>query len=229
LDTSRARIFQFIESQRISPKFFLEKTGLKKGFIDRSHVNSSASDIYLSKILEVFPELSAEWLLTGKGSMLKDGVSPSSPPEATKKITKVIAKSSNKGIPMIPLDAFAGMGDTYTQGTPLDAIEERYEIPLFKGMKVDFMIQVRGSSMYPKYNSGDVVACRIIEELLFIQWNKPYVIDTISQGVILKRLKKSNDENCVICKSDNSSYDDFNLPKSDIRNIALVVGVVRLE
>jgi len=71
LDTSRGRILQFIESQGISPKIFLEKTGLKKGFIDRSHVNSSASDIYLSKILEVFPELSAYWLLTGRGSMLR--------------------------------------------------------------------------------------------------------------------------------------------------------------
>ncbi|SDE74100.1 hypothetical protein [Riemerella columbipharyngis] len=71
METARVRIIQFIENQNIKPKIFLQKTGLKKGFVDKSHINSSASDIYLSKILDSYPELSAEWLLTGKGEMLK--------------------------------------------------------------------------------------------------------------------------------------------------------------
>lgn len=82
LETSRARIIKFIESQGIESKKFLEKTGLKKGFVDKSHINSSASDNFLSKILEVYPKLSAEWLLTGKGSMLKEDTSkPINTPE----------------------------------------------------------------------------------------------------------------------------------------------------
>lgn len=134
-----------------------------------------------------------------------------------------------KSIPLLPLDAFAGTGGSDVDGVDFAQIEERYDVPLFYNIKVDFMINVRGSSMYPKYSSGDVVACRMVDDLLFVQWNKIYVLDTISQGVIMKRLKKSNIKENVICKSDNSEYDDFEVPMSDIRNIALVVGSVRLE
>lgn len=71
MDTARKRIIDFIENQSIRPKDFLSKTGLAKGFVDRSHQKSGISDIYLSKILDNYPELNAEWLVTGKGDMLK--------------------------------------------------------------------------------------------------------------------------------------------------------------
>lgn len=71
MDTARKRIIDFIENQSIRPKDFLLKTGLAKGFVDRSHQKSGITDIYLSKILDSFPELNAEWLVTGKGNMLK--------------------------------------------------------------------------------------------------------------------------------------------------------------
>ena len=162
--------------------------------------------------------IDANWLLTGEGEMLKsDNNTPA-----------VAEPQIPSGVPMLPFDAFAGIG-TDVEGVNLDTIEERYVVPLFDGMKMDFMISVRGSSMYPKYNSGDVVACRMVQELLFVQWNKVYVLDTISQGVIIKRLKKSDKEGFVICKSDNEQYEPFEIPMSDIRTIALVVGVIRLE
>ena len=163
-------------------------------------------------------DIDANWLLTGEGEMLKsDNNTPA-----------VAEPQLPSGVPMLPFDAFAGIG-TDVEGVNLDTIEERYVVPLFDGMKMDFMISVRGSSMYPKYNSGDVVACRMVQELLFVQWNKVYVLDTISQGVIIKRLKKSDKEGFVICKSDNEQYEPFEIPMSDIRTIALVVGVIRLE
>jgi hypothetical protein bfra3_16308 len=169
-------------------------------------------------IINKFVNINAEWLLTGEGEMLKsDNNTPA-----------VAEPQLPLGVPMLPFDAFAGIG-TDVEGVNLDTIEERYVVPLFNGMKMDFMISVRGSSMYPKYNSGDVVACRMVQELLFVQWNKVYVLDTISQGVIIKRLKKSDKEGFVICKSDNEQYEPFEIPMSDIRTIALVVGVIRLE
>lgn len=176
------------------------------------------SDKFLDKICSLDNNINKVWILENKGEMLKS--SNNTPAVAEPQIPS--------GIPMLPFDAFAGIG-TDVEGVNLDTIEERYVVPLFDGMKMDFMIPVRGSSMYPKYNSGDVVACRMVQELLFVQWNKVYVLDTISQGVIIKRLKKSDKEGFVICKSDNEQYEPFEIPMSDIRTIALVVGVIRLE
>ena len=45
----------------------------------------------------------------------------------------------------------------------------------------------------------------------------------------MKRLKKSTKENFLVCKSDNAEYDPYEIPKTEIRSIALVVGVIRLE
>ena len=176
------------------------------------------SDKFLDKICSLDNNINKVWILENKGEMLKS--SNNTPAVAEPQLPS--------GVPMLPFDAFAGIG-TDVEGVNLDTIEERYVVPLFDGMKMDFMISVRGSSMYPKYNSGDVVACRMVQELLFVQWNKVYVLDTISQGVIIKRLKKSDKEGFVICKSDNEQYEPFEIPMSDIRTIALVVGVIRLE
>ena len=173
---------------------------------------------FIDKLCSIDENINKVWVHTGKGEMLvKDN-------EA-----KMEGGFEKKGIPMLPFDAFAGIGDDTISGVDFDTIEERYVIPLFDGIKIDFMIPVRGSSMYPKYSSGDVVACRLVEELLFVQWNKVYVIDTISQGVIMKRLLKGKSTDHIICKSDNKDYDEFPVPMDDIRSIALVVGVIRLE
>lgn len=91
------------------------------------------------------------------------------------------------------------------------------------------MIEVEGSSMYPKYNSGDIVACTIIKESNFIQWNKAHVIATTEQGIIIKRINESQNIDSLIMVSDNASYAPFEVPKEEIIGIAIVVGVIRLE
>ncbi len=131
----------------------------------------------------------------------------------------------SKGIPLIPFDAMAGA--LTCEQTALDYECERYIVPMFKG--ADFLIPVKGSSMYPKYNSGDVVACRCVPMTdLFFQWNKVYVIDT-TQGALIKRIKPGSDKEHLLIVSDNESYDPFELPVQSINAIALVIGVIRLE
>ncbi len=193
-------------------KDFADFLGIKPTTLSMWYKRNS---IDIELIFKKCEYLNPEWLLTGNGEMLKENI-------------PVVKANTNKGIPMLPFDAFAGIG-TDVEGVNFDVIEERYEIPLFDGIKVDFMLPVRGSSMYPKYSSGDVVACRLVTDRLFYQWNKVYVLDTFSQGVIMKRLHKGNNEHTLICHSDNEKYKPFEVPVDDIRNIALVVGVVRLE
>lgn len=211
------RILYLIENEyNNNQKKFAESIGYSAQVVSNIVSGRKTKPSYdvLNAILSSNDDISSDWLVRGKGSVLKKEVKES---------------FSKKGIPMLPFDAFAGIGDSTVQGINFDTIEERYVIPLFDGIKIDFMIPVRGSSMYPKYSSGDVVACRLINELLFVQWNKVYVIDSISQGVIMKRLLKGEANENIICRSDNKEYGDFPVPMTDIRSIALVVGVIRLE
>lgn len=131
------------------------------------------------------------------------------------------------GIPLIPIDAMAGFGTGSTQVMQYDA--KTYIVPEFTELNVDFMIRVKGSSMYPKYNSGDLVACKkLVLDRLFFQWNKVYVLDT-EQGALIKRVKKSLKDGYISLISDNPAYDPFDIQLSEIYAIALVVGVIRLE
>ncbi len=137
--------------------------------------------------------------------------------------------STEKDSPFIPLvttEAIGGFGNMQFAIREQD-IQELYKVPDF--INVDFMIRVKGSSMYPKYNSGDVVACRVIRESQFIQWNKVHVIATKEQGILIKRIDVSDEPNCLKAISDNKDYRPFEIPKEEITGLALVVGVIRLE
>ncbi|HRO76501.1 MAG TPA: S24 family peptidase [Crocinitomicaceae bacterium] len=240
----KERVEVYAKSLNMSKKAFEEAIGVSNGYINSIHRSIGIDKI--QAIIENFPEINIDWLLTGRGEMYieektKSQITQDERLEQIRKYTAKlradeehqtitnVSKEENKGIPLLPFDAFAGIGDATVQGVNFDTIEERYVIPLFDGLKIDFMMPVRGSSMYPKYSSGDVVACRLVEELLFVQWNKVYVVDTISQGIVMKRLLESSHTDRIICRSDNKDYGDFEVPKDDIRNIALVVGVIRLE
>lgn len=71
--TTKERILYFIDNQNIKISDFLRKTDIKRGFLDADKLNSTVSDVFLAKIIAIFPELSLEWLVTGKGEMLKNG------------------------------------------------------------------------------------------------------------------------------------------------------------
>ena len=173
--------------------------------------NTFDIEILYAKCTEINPE----WLLTGQGPMLKED---NNLPMASK-------SANSEGIPLIPLDAMAGISSGEVSVLELDC--ERYVIPMFKG--ADFLIPVKGSSMIPKYNSGDVVACKKIPmQDLFFQWNKVYVLDT-NQGALIKRIHKGPDNEHITLISENEKYTPFNLHLSQIYSVAIVVGVVRLE
>ncbi len=129
------------------------------------------------------------------------------------------------GIPLIPIEAMAGYGPGETQVLELDC--EYFSVPTFKG--ADFLITVKGSSMYPKYNSGDIVACKkLMRDDVFFQWNKVYVLDT-EQGALIKRIDEGPDDDHVMIVSDNEKYKPFKLLKTKINAISIVMGVIRLE
>lgn len=208
----RKRILQFIEYKGDTKYKFYQKTGFANGFLDKEgNIGSDKCE----KICYEYPDLSLEWLITGKGEMLKSDNLPTITP----------TNNPNEGIPLIPTEAMAGVSRGEISILELDC--ERYVIPMFKD--ADFLIPVKGSSMYPKYNSGDVVACkRVPMQDIFFQWNKVYVLDT-NQGAIIKRVAKSEQEGSIKIISDNPSYEPFDLQLSQIYSIAIVVGVVRQE
>lgn len=178
--------------------------------------NTFDAELIFSKI----PSINPAWLLTGKGDMILQ-----TQKENIKELPVAHHTDSKEGIPLIPINAMAG---AFTEDQQIMEYEcERFIIPSFKG--ADFLIGVKGSSMYPRYNSGDIVACKRLNlQDIFFQWNKVYVLDT-DQGPLIKRIKPGTDKDHVTIVSDNKEYEPFELAIDHIYHVALVIGVIRVE
>lgn len=214
----KQRILSFAETLGISKREFYTQIGVSRGTLESK---SSITEDVMARFIAKFPQVSPSWLLTGKGDMI---ISQNKDMK-NEELPVAHRIESNEGIPLIPINAMAGAftGDQSVMEYECD----RYIIPSFK--RADFLIGVKESSMYPRYNSGDIVACkRLSLQDLFFQWNKVYVLDT-DQGPLIKRIKPGTDKDHVTIVSDNKDYEPFELAIDHIYNVAIVVGVIRVE
>lgn len=142
---------------------------------------------------------------------------------------KTEKRTTNKLIPLIPIEAMAGYGNGEAQVNEAD-ITEGYMIPDFDEKGVKYLIRVSGSSMYPKYSNGDLLGCKPIKDLSFFQWGKCYVLDT-DQGPLVKRLfEVTNEPDMLLCVSENNErYPPFKIHRNSVYRTAIIVGVLRLE
>ena len=224
------RVLQLAEIQEGNKQIFFAKTGLKYGNFTSKSKKSDLASQSVADILSTYPDVNPTWLLTGKGSMLNDKYVQADKELETYE-AKLLAEQKKapkfKGIPLVLTAAIAGFGGSAFTLDQKD-VKDYYQIPAFRHKQVDFMMEIDGSSMYPKYNSGDVVACTILKERRFLQWNKVHVVATKEQGIIVKRIHEGS-AGTLKMVSDNERYPPFEVPEDEITGIALVVGVIRLE
>lgn len=198
-----------------------EAAGLNKGEISK-YINNhqDIGDEALRKV--------ADFLGVEESQLINEKISWDKFLKVSQKTTSTHNSKSSQQyeIPLIPIDAVAGFSEDTLKVVKSD-IEDYYSIPTFR--KVDFLIRVAGNSMFPKYQAGDMVACKHINESSFIQWNKVYVLDT-EQGALVKRITKSKQESCFTLVSDNAEeYPPFEIPKKEIRSMSIIVGLIRSE
>ena len=213
-DTVKQRLICFLKYKHLSQAKFESKIGLSNGYVN--NIRKSLQPDKLQRIAQSFPELNITWLLTGEGEMLRTPTADTS------------VNTSQKALPLIPFEAIAGYLSTDNEGVMVEDCEQ-YVIPEFDRRGAEFIIRVSGSSMYPKYSNGDLLGCKKVNDVLFFQWGKIYVLDT-SQGALVKRVYEHENKDFVMLVSDNKTvYPPFPMPKSDIRSLSIVVGVIRLE
>lgn len=170
--------------------------------------NTFDTELVYEKCFDINPE----WLLTGKGDMLKAGLNGK---RSTDKFNNTLDNS---------IQSFESSSIGISKFMEYE--NEQFLIPTFK--ESDTLVQVTGDAMYPKYNNGDIVACKkLTVDGLFFQWDKVYVLDT-SQGSLIKRIKKGKDSEHILLVSENESFEAFELNISSIFGVSLVVGVIRL-
>lgn len=78
--------------------------------------------------------------------------------------------------------------------------------------------------MSPIFHNRDIVACKKV--ISFANNNKIHAISTKSMGVLIKRVSSIENGSHITLTSENPDYHPFELPISDVDDIALVLGAI---
>ncbi|MDY3363306.1 peptidase S24 [Riemerella anatipestifer] len=214
------RVVQFIEYKGISKYKFCKDLGFSNKFLDNS---SNMGTDKACKILHYFPEINPEWLLTGKGEMIKS------------KQGGEVEKSKN----LIPFyDDVATIGGT-------DLVADTYNVVSVATDYIDAgdwfpsataAIRHYGTSMV-EYPNGCILALKRIYDTNSIVWGRNYVIETDEIRVTKRMQTCKTDDECIMAYSTNTEtypdgqlvHEPFKIRKENIRRIFLVLGRVVKE
>jgi len=233
------RIQQVITYKGMSVRSFESKAGITQGVLSNAiKKNSDISSNNLSKIIDTYDEFDARWLLTGEGDMLKledsvPAIEPASSPIIPQYPKEIQADDSdfvycdNDNAGKVPIITERGLAHFDREGIERLITEDYYYIKEFRN--ADFLLRVTDDTMYPRYKSGTLLACRVIDMQTFWQWGKVHAVLTCNQGLIIRRVMPGPSYKSIVMKADNPDYPDCDIIISEIIQSAVVIGSISLD
>ena len=222
MNTTVSRIKEFIDYKGLSVRKFEENVGFSNGaFASQYKNNKSIGSDKIENILHFYPEINAEWLLLGKGEMLKSEARPveiiTSVKDLMPKVV-VVDDADRDRIPLVPVKAQAGYLAGYGDPEFIKKLPT-YSVPnLHNGTYR--MFQVSGHSMYPTLQNNSYVVGEFVENWEYMSDNRVYVVVTISEGIIVKRvINRIKQYESLYCKSDNRDYPHMSVNVQDIKEV----------
>lgn len=123
-------------------------------------------------------------------------------------------------VPVLPIEALAGVGHTNDVQVILSQCEQ-----ISLRIKADALIPITGDSMLPNFVAGSFVPVRRVP-MQYIQWGRAFVVDSITNRLMIKRIYPGTTTDTLTLRSDNGlKYPDFELPLTDIFSIWLVLEI----
>lgn len=204
------RIKQFIDYKGIAVSAFEKSIGMSNASFGKSLRSGGAIGTdKLENILNVYPELSPSWLVSGEGPMLRDDDQPAK-----------VSYDPSVGKPYFDVDFIGGFSEIFNDQTTLPACNVL--VPGFE--KASVWCNVTGHSMEPKINHGDIIALRECS-INDVQYGEIYavVLDTIRTIKILRRGSSSDVLRYVPI---NQDFDEQEFPISRIIRVFEVLGSI---
>ena len=180
----------------------------------------------VQSIINKFININSEWLLTGKGPILKEDIN------VQKRQT-----APERNIHLIPLyDTLIATGKTSTAISPATEPAEYIDAgDWFRDATA--AMRVHGDSMYPEYHSGSIVALKEVSKSIIV-YGQDYVLET-DDHCLLKRLQRGRDSRHILLTSANTEkwengnekgrliHEPFDVHIDDVRRLFIVLGAVR--
>lgn len=222
------RLSQFIQYQELSIRAFELSINASDGMIRRAISNKTdIQSKWLTVIAENYPDLNIDWLITGKGEMIRGKLSES--PDTTKNYftenpeNLSIVNYECKGAPYYNVDFIGGFDIVLNDQT----INPDYYINFVPYNKPGVIwCNITGHSMEPELNNGDFIAMKeITGPIEYLPYGEIYGIITDDYRTV-KRLRMSDRKGFIRLIPTNKSpeYGEQEIPISMIRKVFAVLG-----
>lgn len=190
---------------------FEEDCGLSRGNLSNMNDNGSIGSDKLSLIFDTHPDINPDWLITGKGEMLRD------------KATTVAVSGQGEGTPYYAVDFLAGFDPVFNDQTVHP--DAMISFPNIKG--AECWVDVSGRSMEPLISPGDVIAIKKINDWRsFILYGEVYAIVTPEYRTI-KRIRKATIKDYITLVPENPDYDSQDILADSIQAVYQVLGCAK--
>ena len=157
--------------------------------------------------------ISADWLISGKGSM------------TVKETIEAPSISYTTGVPYYNVDFIGGFDIVLNDQTT----KPEYLIDFKKYNEATCWCNVSGHSMEPEINNGDIIALKKIEDISFLPYGEVYAIVTTNDMRTIKRLGPSTNPDCYTLVPTNKApeYGIQEIRKDMIRSVFQVLGCMK--
>lgn len=176
--------------------------------------DASPSISVIENILNSFEEINPEWLVTGRGEMIRD-------------IDNIELVKCENGQPFYDIDFVGGFDIMCNDQTVQPAYYINYKP--FSGKEGVMWVNLTGRSMEPQLSHGDVIAIKEANlPLDYLPKGEVYAIVT-DEFRTVKILAKSEKENHVklIPANKGEEFSPIEIPTSIIRKVFYVLGSIK--
>ena len=202
----------------------------------------------IEKIIERFPEVNKQWLMTGEGDILlkeiamgrkKKNTDAEIKASAPKEViplgrhphSKLSAQQYTEafkdwpGLPMYNMPITASFIDTYRD---VNTFQPQYYLHDPRFRDCDFGAIITGDSMHSEIRHGDFIACKEITDIRFIVFGDIYYVVATNGLETCKYINADpNDEHNFLLVPRNENISPSPIPKDMILKIYKVRGIIR--
>lgn len=214
----KQNILLYLAQKGVSPYEFYKESGVTRGILQQ---NNGISEDNIARFLAYAPDVSVEWLITGRGEMLSTMQEKKQEKSDSEEKLPKVSYNPAIGKPYYDVDFLGGFNEIVNSQVTIPT--NNIVIQGFE--KADFWCNVTGHSMEPKINHGDIIALHkcTLED---IQYGEIYavVLDTLRTIKILRR--SPDPKKLRFVPINTTDYDEQEYPVERIMNVFEVIGSI---
>lgn len=227
------RINQVADNENVTITELERVIGASKGVLSRAIKKSTdIQSKWLLSLVENYPSYSSEWLLTGRGNMLKEDHE-----NQNNSITIIKGERKTKDaivdiqeVPLYDFEATAGLVELFKSGKQANMLDT-IKIPNIPAC--DGAIAITGDSMYPLLKSGDIIMYKEVPiDMNSIFFGEMYLIgvmiDDTEEMITVKYVQKSDlGEDYIKLVSQNQHHQPKDVHLSRVTGMAMIKVSIR--